>query len=87
MEHSPLGNLPEELRLAIYEFVLIEPEEVRIAMPSDGRLRILSRSNIGLTAACKEVRLKCLPIFYSLNRFYSTHLVTTIWANPDGTTR
>lgn len=70
MDHSPLGHLPEELRLAIYEYVLVEPEEVRVVMPADGRPLIASPSKLGLTATCKEIRSKCLPIFYSLNRFY-----------------
>ncbi|KAK5117757.1 hypothetical protein LTR85_008732 [Meristemomyces frigidus] len=69
MDASPLDKLPAELQIAIYEFVLVEPKALYIALPSNGKPRIESPNNLGITATCKDVRAVCLPIFYSLNKF------------------
>lgn len=81
MEASPLGRLPAELRVHIWQLTLTVSSPVQIACfttssrkkdPNSLKSGVaqLSRCNLSaLLVTCKQIRCEALPIFYECNSF------------------
>lgn len=76
MDDSPPNNIPAEIRIKIYEAVLLVPKRVRLDYSrSTGRLQIWMEDHeqksdsIALTAASKQLRQETLPILFGSNSF------------------
>lgn len=75
MDDSPFSKIPAELRVQIFEHVLVQNDPISIASLDDYRERHRgNKSSSGslpapLLVVCRAFRSECTPIFYSSNRF------------------
>ena len=73
MDTSSLIKLPAELRNRIYEYVLYQPQAVKVHIFTGTPTRIRKASDreriLALTAVCKQLCHECSPIFYEINKF------------------
>jgi hypothetical protein len=70
---SPLLRLPAELRIRIYEFVLINDHHESVAVRCQD-----SRAVSLLRVSC-QVRDECLPVYYSKNKFHIANEHLQAW--------
>jgi len=66
MDHSPLHDLPPEIRNRIWQYAVFEPEDVLIKQPTYQRA---SWMQPGITRTCKQIRQETLHMFYACNTF------------------
>jgi len=66
MDHSPLHDLPLEIRNRIWQYTVFEPDDVLIKQPT---YRQASWMQPGITRTCKQVRQETLHMFYACNIF------------------
>jgi len=81
MDESPLGRLPPELRLAIYEHALAQDDEIELKLKYYRGKPALRAGNtkvhsLALTATCKQIRQESKDLFYDLNSFELVPLPT-----------
>lgn len=71
MENSPFNELSAELRIAIYELVLVDDRVVNISI-SNEPLEAPSnpKNRLALTETCKQMRAETMPIFLGCNGFF-----------------
>ena len=88
MENSPPQKLPSELRMTIYELILIEPARIRITgRRGDPQVWRMP----GLLQTCRQLRTEASPTYFQSNTFevfplsyskrdrYDELILITIW--------
>ena len=68
MQTSLLLRLPAELRLSIYEYVLVQEKPITIT--SHCKLGGRSNTYTSLSRTCKQTHLECGQILYAANTFH-----------------
>lgn len=78
MDHSPLGQLPAELRNAIYSDLFVRDFPISLVVRDIKGARRARRydndalfggKSLGLLLACKAIYSEALPVFYGANTF------------------
>ena len=72
MEHSRLGKLAAELRIRIYEMVLVQNEPIYLLKTVKGLSRFSPNQQpqiLSLLSVCRQTQQECAGLFYSQNSF------------------
>jgi hypothetical protein len=68
MDHSPLRKLSAELRMRIYELIIL-PTVVNVPNPPKDTDAHTLQSVLGLLKACRQIHQETMPLFCSRIRF------------------